>query len=210
MLKTIVTIVVKTLNNMIDHATTHLFATRVERERSILQQAWACVCHDHDAYYISGPITTGARYLQWHANIGKSLSDADQYNLSHRQHVIDPNTGDLRLAAIQLRKSTNRLVIEPGGLYMPAWSQSDYLILWKSVFQRFVERIVLLDGWQYSVGCICELKQAMDFKLPIEDTKGESLTYELCLKIVREAVGVVQGTHLSYSAQLEKALYCTI
>lgn len=124
-------------------------------EVSLLVDLYRTVCSSRSAWYLSTPITTGARMRQWAADSAIDPSHPTWVD-EHREHVIGPNVRAAERLSESLRKD-GRLVINPAGLdHIDGWEQSDYRAMWRLVIERYVERVVMTDGWESSSGCAYE------------------------------------------------------
>src|SRR5262249_54742581 len=84
---------------------------------------------------------------------GSLLSpDSSQYREAHRANVIEPNEVDLTITADLLRARDGEPVVEPASLFVEGWSQSDYIELWEGFIANHASRVLLMPGWEYSVG----------------------------------------------------------
>ena len=122
----------------------------VQDQHALIFQAWRCILGEHrHAIYVSGPITTGPRFVE--ARLHGSISVQD---------VLSANISDLLAAAAWLRGKTSRVVIEPGSLNVQSWAQEDYLNLWTNLIDRHIAEVRFLDGWETSIGCALEYERA--------------------------------------------------
>ncbi len=112
---------------MADHISNDLLSATVRDQHDLLFQAWRCVLGDSRVTYVSGPITTGARWVD---------AVLDDRAATARVAVIEANNQALHAAAAQLRRKLGRVVIDPASFAMPNWSQTDYLILWTDLIER--------------------------------------------------------------------------
>jgi Domain of unknown function (DUF4406) len=97
---------------------------------------------------------------------------SQQYLLRLRGDVIQPNEKAIHRVASSIRERSGVPVIEPASLAVPEWSQQDYLSFWLHVIQKFASTIVLVSGWEFSVGCATEFRFASGLGLPIVDEAG--------------------------------------
>lgn len=109
------------------------------------------------AVYISSPITTGNRFIQWYKEYGSKLDpESKQYKEEHFNHVIQPNLEDVKKKVTGLRQHFDSFLVDPTKFDYPEWTQDDYRYFWGNVIERHVKTLVLLDGWQYSKGSAFE------------------------------------------------------
>jgi hypothetical protein len=108
--------------------------------------------------YISLPITTGKRFLDWHANFESNLGISDcAYLREHKRHVVSPNRENVQKIMKGLEKKVGRDIISPTLLRdLPGWTQDDYRTLWARVLKEYVNMVVFAEGWEYSNGCAYE------------------------------------------------------
>ena len=127
-----------------------------EHEWAALEGMLACAVEGREADYVSTPITTGTRFMDWYHNEGSKLQrGSDAYKRAHEEQVIACNSLHARQFVEQLR-TRRRIIIEPTSLEFGHWTQNDYRHLWGKVIERYARRVWLLDGWQYSSGCAFE------------------------------------------------------
>src|SRR5262245_50784835 len=102
--------------------------------QDLLINAWACAFPEEGIVYLSGPITTGTRFLSWYASSGKLLEpQSKEYSDELREHVISPNERDIHQRAKELRKRLTKPVLEPASLRIDGWTQVDYHILGNTI-----------------------------------------------------------------------------
>src|SRR3712207_2357395 len=100
---------------------------RVEDYADMLQ----CVIDGRTAKYLSVPITTGRRFVEWYTREGCHLeADSLTYREQHRQHVIVPNCDAARKVVARLRRERGGVVIEPTAFERPEWDQNQYRYFW--------------------------------------------------------------------------------
>ncbi|WMD22723.1 DUF4406 domain-containing protein [Achromobacter seleniivolatilans] len=146
---------------------------RVTREQGLMLQAVGCVVTNSQATYVSGPITTGNRFSAWYASTGRNfVMGSQEYLLRLTSDVIQPNEKAIHRVASAIRERSSVPVIEPASLAVPDWSQQEYLSFWLRIIQKFVSTIVLVSGWEFSVGCATEFRCASRLGLPILDELG--------------------------------------
>ena len=59
------------------------------------------------------------------------------------------------------------MVMDPSEITIPEWSQSHYAAHWDAVVKELASKVVLAPGWDFSTGCVLELKRALDKGIPI-------------------------------------------
>jgi hypothetical protein len=126
-----------------------------------IRQIWRSAFGSTRVAYLSGPITTGRRFIDWWRGGGHALApDSEDYRSALRAQVIQPNEAAIKLAAELLRARHPEPVVEPATLFVSHWSQQDYLTLWEQFITDHASRILLMDGWEFSAGCASEFCRA--------------------------------------------------
>ncbi len=161
-------------------------ASDIAGQKALLLQAWKCTLDEASAIYLSGPITTGPRFIDWIYK-SKKLGEPD-YLKELRAFVIEPNSRELREAAARLRTELKEPVLEPGSLYVPKWTQTEYLELWSVVIKQFVTRLIMMPGWEFSVGCTRELAIAFEHGMPVCTLEGDTITLPAAREILEEVL----------------------
>lgn len=159
-----------------------------------IRKVWRSAFGSQKVTYLSGPITTGPRFVTWWGIAGGELVDnADEYNLSLREKVIEPNERQMKLTAELLRASGNGAVIEPASLFVNEWSQDDYLTLWEHFIADHASRIWLMDGWEFSAGCAAEFCRAHLEGIPTAHVDGTPIVARDGLEAIGRALTEIEG-----------------
>jgi len=141
----------------------------------LIHRAWQCVVGNEQATYLSGPITTGLRFVE-------------TIVANSPEHVaINQNLEALRSTAKELRRSTNRLVIDPSPLTVPHWSQEQYMMLWRALIQRRASEVRFMPDWEYSLGCTLEFLHAKQLDIPTLTIEGLPVSVEEGLSKLKNA-----------------------
>jgi len=164
-----------------------------------LSEAFACTVSGRTAWYVSSPLTSGERSLEWRRRYSEHGAKATaQLSESFRRDVLALNRGDAARFVEGLRARTTQVVINPSALAdIPHWTQSDYRVLWASVIERYVSTVVFRDGWQHSNGCAWELLTAYvaDRRLLREDLSPLGIAEaQTLVETAISAVGERQAT----------------
>jgi hypothetical protein len=146
----------------------------------------ACVVEDRQAIYVSTPITTGLRYLQWLARHAPGSADRDA---AFEWEVITPNTAHGRELVRRIRDHFPRAaVIDPTAVSLPGWEQGEYHELWAQVIHRYARLVVCGDGWEYSNGCAYEFLTASCAYVEVVDERYEPITVRAGIERIKTAV----------------------
>lgn len=133
-------------------------------------QAWDCTFAGSRVVYLSGPITTGLRYVQQLRN----RAAPDAFSTRVRQE----NSNDLLSAAKRLRTLRGEVIVEPASLHLPEWSQADYHQFWERLIERHVHLVVFMPGWEYSFGCAREFAHASSHDIRTEFLSGAPISID--------------------------------
>lgn len=134
--------------------------------QSILQ-AWEGAFANTPIIYLSGPITTGRRFVE---RIRSGLEPKAFPSILHE------NSADLQTVAERLRRERREVVLEPASLNVVEWSQKDYMALWDRLIERHVRLMLFMPGWEYSAGCALEYARAIEHNVRTESVSGAPIT----------------------------------
>jgi hypothetical protein len=164
------------------------------REIESLLNLLRSVVVDRAAVYVSTPITSGRRFVDWsrRRNLETDLSHPATHQEFVRE-VLGPNNEHARTIIKKLRSMFPQALIDPTALKdIEGWTQNDYRVLWAKVIEQCAGTVVFLDEWQYSNGC------AFEFLIANRLGPQPSILNEALSPLTLE-----QGTHLVRSAILE-------
>jgi len=168
--------------------------TNREHEIESLLNLLGSVIVDRAAVYVSTPITSGRRFVDWsrRRHLEPDLSHAATHQEFVRE-VLEPNNEHARTIIKQLRSMFPRALIDPTALKdIEGWVQDDYRSLWAKVIEQYADTVVFLDGWHYSNGCAYEFLIANSLEPP------PSILTETLARLKLE-----EGIHLVKSAIME-------
>lgn len=137
--------------------------------RAILE-AWDCAFAGSPIIYLSGPITSGPRFVEL-LRAGSDIEDA-------RQAAMTDNNAALVAAARELRSARAETVVEPSSLSVGHWSQDEYLDLWVTFIERHARLILFMPGWEYSAGAAEEFGHAVANDLRTETVSGAPISLD--------------------------------
>lgn len=141
-----------------------VFSDKGDELHETIFQAWKCVVGNGSVIYLSGPITTGRKYVEAITN-GLPLDG-----------VLTANLELLASAAAELRMTTGRLVIDPSPLVVAHWSQDQYMRLWRGLIQQHAFEVRFMPDWQYSLGCTMEFVHASHLNIPTLTLGGQPIS----------------------------------
>ncbi|MBN2845538.1 MAG: hypothetical protein JXQ25_06080 [Deltaproteobacteria bacterium] len=140
--------------------------------------------------YISVPITTGPIFLQWYHAEGSVLDpSSEEYKAKHQENVISQNCEIARRKIEEIRATnSNEIVIEPTSFFISKWTQEEYHFFWGKIIECCVNKVILLDGWQYSAGCCYEFLKAVYSGIETLAENGMPLSRELGSSLIINAI----------------------
>lgn len=124
----------------------------------------------NEIVYVSTPINTGERYINWYVKVGKNIKvNGNEFIEQRNRSVIQPNIENAKKCVENIRYKTSKIVIDPSTLENDIlnWCQNDFYEFWDKVIKNLVQEIVFLDGWEYSLGCCIELLSAIENNVDI-------------------------------------------
>lgn len=144
----------------------------------LLVRFLGCAVEDRQAFYVSAPITTGRRFIEWRRGPGAALREGtNEYRYQHRIVVIEPNLQAVAPIVRELRHRHDGVVIDPTALdNVPGWDQDDYHRFWEDVIEHYVKTVAFADGWEFSTGCVHELATALRVRAQLLDQELRTLT----------------------------------
>lgn len=124
--------------------------------------------------YISGPMTTGRKYLDFvsafpHADVTNDIKAA-----CLRENILTLETH----AFYQRQLNTGVTVINPGMTCIKGFTTNDYMTLWLSVLRECASTVIAIPDWEYSVGASIEVGVALNTRAinVIKPFTGKELT----------------------------------
>ncbi|MEO0649229.1 MAG: DUF4406 domain-containing protein, partial [Planctomycetota bacterium] len=142
-----------------------------------------------EAVYVSQPITSGQTFVDWLAERGSRLEPGSpERDESFRAGVMLPNLQRAAGLVETLRWREGCAVIDPSSLDVPAFEQNEYHRFWVAVLERFVRRVVFLNGWEHSNGCCIEYRTAAELGLECVDETFGDLPLELGIARIEAAL----------------------
>lgn len=177
-----------------------LLKPKNQKETELLLLAFKCILDSKDAIYISGPITTGDRHLDWHIKNRQNSSEF-RNNQLHRQEVIENNIKNIELIAKSIRKISDSIVIEPASLELKHWIQDDYLLLWGRVIEKYVKNIVFVTNWEYSRGCVYEFYLGLINQIGLLDANMSPINIPIAINRIKNTIMLFKNHSLDVSLQ---------
>ncbi len=163
-----------------------------------------------DVIYLAVPISSGLRL--WKLAAEHELSDLAQvprrFPSEYEMKVLRPNLQDAEVAlTVAQREYTDHQIVNPGRVSVTGWSQEQYRRAWKAFISKFIDTVLVSEGWPYSRGCVDEVLHALKIRVPVIDMEK----HELSLQDVREQLekAHAEATRLGLSVSfLDTILEC--
>ncbi len=162
---------------------------RIDQIEALLD-VMCSVLQETNAVYLSVPLTSGRRMIDWKKSATQLPSPSSpEYSSELKRLVIDPNREHVRELVKQLRRDHNEPIINPSAVGdLIGWNQSDYRFFWGRVIERFAAKVLLVEGWQYSNGCTYEFLVAGRHDRPACDESGSPISVNEGKKLIRLSI----------------------
>lgn len=177
-----------------------LLNPKYRNEVELLLMPLECVLKSKTNIYVSGPITTGNRHLQWHKKNSHHITEST-YNQLRRQEIIDHNIQNIALIAKNVRDMSGSIVIEPASLELKHWTQDDYLLFWGKVIDKYVNTIVFVKNWEYSRGCVYEFYLGLINQYDLLDSNMKPININLAVSKIKKAIILFEKYSLDTTLQ---------
>ncbi len=153
---------------------------RIERLNSVFNGA--------RGIYLSGPITTGRKYLNWYCNYGKYIQDNTKYKEEHYSNIIAVNIDKILSFAKELPVAENEIIIEPASFDVNGWTQPDYLYYWGRLIEEYIDKIIFMNEWYYSNGCIYEYYVGLKKGIELVNQDFEPISTEKAISLIQKSI----------------------
>lgn len=164
-----------------------VFESEKQLEIDCLIEFCESIIKENKVTYISTPISTGKLFNEWKEK--NSHLTGVEYKEKHYKEVILQSKITSANARLELLKQNpNKIYVNPTTVFHAEWRQNDYLVFWKEFINIFVEEIVVLDGWQFSNGCVYENFIAHTQKIPIYDFHHNRITVKDSIEIIKKSL----------------------
>lgn len=158
------------------------------------------ICPYKKFIYMSTPITTGPRFIEWYKKVGKNYKDPTLYDYQHKMHVIRMNEIDAQVKAENLLDRVHGLVVNPAEFKIKL-TQPEFLAFWTKFIIDHASTVIFTDGWSYSRGCLNEYLVATQYNIPCLDHKLRPLEINDAILEIKFAITTLKGLELSTSSQ---------
>lgn len=175
---------------------------------SWLLSAFSAVLPKRGATYCCGPITSGKKAFEWCRSNGLVGVAYDELTRVQQRSfcadVVDANVHLLHQTADVIRSRSSNPVIDPAGVPpVEGWKQQQWRAFWCEVIQEYASAVVVVPGWEYSIGAAGELVCALTIGLPVSTLTGECLDVRRVVVLIQEAVQEMESAGVRCSALRE-------
>ena len=151
-----------------------------------------CILTRGSATYVCSPLRDGIRYLEWLRDFGTGEQKGGVIQQdSFVERVTMPNCEEHARLVDRVRRTVSHLVIDPLPLVSDQWTQSESSRLRRNVIEQLTERVVLGEGWQYSVISVEDFCAAIRSGVAVVDSDGNRVPIERGTSMIRS------GKHLA-------------
>jgi hypothetical protein len=141
------------------------------------------------AVYVSAPITSGRRFVEWSSTRNKRRTSGQDYESDHLAQVVAPNRSAATALVKRLRDLHGSLVIDPTSVnHIEGWTQGDFRTAWARVIEQFAKTVVFANGWEFSNGCSYEYLIATRAGIETLDEAFRPISVSTGLSMIRRAV----------------------
>lgn len=153
---------------------------------------------DRGALYVSAPITSGQRFVEWYSRRRNLAGLTEEYRREHLNEVVGPNRNAASALIKKARQIDSRPVIDPTAVGdIEGWTQGDYRTAWARIIEEFARAVVFANGWEYSNGCCYEFLVATKAGVETLDESWRPISLATGVSLVRRAVGELSSRGFS-------------
>ncbi|MGA2985025.1 MAG: hypothetical protein ABSG32_14525 [Terriglobia bacterium] len=191
----------KILGEQMQRAADDVFPPQTSRGAEIeaLVELFRGVFAGRVALYVSAPITSGQRFVDWYARHHNLASlGEEQFRREQRDEVVAPNRSAASALIRKVRGIQSGPVIDPTAVGdIEGWVQGDYRTAWARIIEEFVRTVVFADGWEFSNGCCYEFLIATKAGIETQDESWRPITLASGVALMRHAVVEMSSRGLS-------------
>jgi len=168
----------------------NLNKTKIHSQIDKVVEQLKCIIDDHSATYVSIPISSGKRFVNWYKKGGKDLLQHGDgvYRTELYECVIKKNMSAAIKKIRKIRSEIEGPLIDPTKLEFLEWEQDEYRYYWGKVIEKYAKRAMFFDGWEFSNGCSFEFLKAMGLNLECTDENLEIISHKKALKMLEASI----------------------
>jgi hypothetical protein len=150
------------------------------------------------ALYVSAPITSGQRFVDWYSRRDDLPDSTQEYQRQHLNEVVTPNRNAASGLVKRARETQSGPVIDPTAVGdIEGWTQGDYRTAWARVIEEFARAVVFANGWEFSSGCSYEFLVATKAGVEALDESWRRINLATAVSLLRRAVNEMSLRGLS-------------
>lgn len=162
--------------------------TKHKRDVEVILEFLASVASEQETIYMSAPITSGKRLIEFKEN-GNYSFPKSSYHSDLSIQIISHNRIHAKTVAQKIRNEFDVVIIDPTLVGdIEGWTQDDYRFLWAKVIERYVKTVISIDDWNYSNGCAYEFLVAKQLNLKTLDERFKYLSLDTGIRLIEEAI----------------------
>lgn len=179
--------------------TDNLNKTNISSQIDKLVEQLSCVIDDKSATYVSIPISSGKKFVDWYKSVGKNFlkKGDDLYRSEHYKSVIKENTSAATNKLREIKSRIDAPIIDPTKLEFIEWEQDEYRYYWGKVIEKYAKQAIFCDGWEYSDGCSFEFLKSIELNIECLDQNLEMISLENALKMLDASILEMRGSDLN-------------
>jgi hypothetical protein len=181
------------------HASEDVFPPQTSRiaEIEAFVELLRGVMSNRSATYVSAPITSGRRFVEWYARRRHHRVSSEEYLREHSEQVIGPNRSSAVALVNRAREIADGPVIDPTAVTnIEGWTQGDYRTAWARVIEEFAKAVVFSSGWEFSNGCSYEFLVATKAGIQTLDDSWRPIDASAALSLLRSAINELSSRQL--------------
>lgn len=163
----------------------------------------------NELYYVSTPINTGKRFIDWYVSDGRFLNNlSDKYKIEFEENVIKPNVENAKKNIMIIKQNVKGAIIDPTNLenHTLNWTQEEFYSFWTRVIRELVTNTIFLDGWEFSVGCSYELLSALENKKNLYTQELKILPIDEIILKLENSIYLYSKYNIEYKDKLNVIL----
>jgi hypothetical protein len=162
--------------------------TKHKRDVQIILEFLASVAGEQETVYMSAPITSGKRLLEFKQNGSNSFTKSNYCEESSIQ-IISHNRLHAKTVAQKIRTKLDTIIIDPTLVGdIDEWTQDDYRFLWGKVIEKYAKTVIYIDDWNYSNGCAYEFLVAKQLNVKTLDERFNLLSLDKGILLIKNAI----------------------
>lgn len=163
---------------------------------------------ENEIVYMSTPINTGERFINWYSSKGKNITNIEEFNKEKIKSVVEPNVRNAKENVKRIKERTNKIVIDPTNFEneMLGWSQDEFYEFWDRVIKSLVNYVVFVDGWEFSIGCCFEALASIESGIKIYSQNEKMLTIEDVVDKLNDSIRIYKTNNLNDWKRIDNIL----